>query len=141
MGFLGTSASASSDLSLLAAVALGSVALYAGAQVRRRNFSRHCPVMASAALLNLVPILYVMAQSLPGFGATYPPWVPGFLPLVHGGYGLLVQSLMLYTVARMYWLRDLPPSRPVGLMRATLVLWLLNVAGGALLMYPLAYVL
>jgi uncharacterized membrane protein YozB (DUF420 family) len=44
--------------------------------------------------------------------------------------GLAAQLVVTYTVLRMAWLTQLPPRRPKWLMRITLSIWALAVAGG-----------
>ena len=132
-GFLGTSASIFSDISLISTILLGLIAVFGGLQAHRKRFSTHCPVMATAALLNWVPVLLLMI----------PNWIRlinGTLnlasgtffsvPIFHGVLGGLTQLLMTYTVVRMYIIDTLPPKNPLWLMRITIALWLLTVLGG-----------
>jgi len=132
-GFLGTEASFLSDLSLVATWALGVAAAVGAVNGRRRRISKHCPVMATAALLNWLPILAVMIPTWLGVAADatrVPSGLPTIASLGHGGIGALTQLTMTYTVVRMYWLEDLPPRREIWLMRAAIVLWIVTVLGG-----------
>lgn len=136
-GFLGTSASLWSDLSLTLTLILGAVAAFGGIQARKKRLSTHCPVMAVAAILNWVPALVVMI----------PTWLGGVnsgglgrIPLIHGVLGSATQLLMTYTVIRMYWYKQLPPDRPLWLMRVTMILWLMTLVGGTAV-YLALYVL
>lgn len=142
-GLLGTQAGLWSDLSLLTTILLGGVAAFGGIQARKKNFSKHCPVMATAAFLNWIPVLVVMIPTfinvLQGQEALVSSQF-NTLPLVHGVLGIITQLLMTYTVTRMYWIHSLPPKKPIWLMRATIFLWLLTIFGGIGL-YTAAYIL
>ena len=133
-GFLGTDAPLWSDLSLVLTGVFAIVAAVGGINGRRRRISQHCPLMATGALLNWIPVLVVMIPTWLGVAADtadVPPTMLGTLaPLGHGVLGAITQLLMTYTVARMYWLEDLPPDRPIWLMRSTMILWILTVVGG-----------
>lgn len=132
-GILGTSASLWSDLSLISVVLLAGVAVFGAVRARQRRFSTHCPVMAIAALANWVPVLLLMIPRWLSVVKRSESLLSGSLvitPIVHGVLGLVTQSLMTYTVTRMYWIEQLPPERPIWLMRITLGLWLLTVIGG-----------
>jgi uncharacterized membrane protein YozB (DUF420 family) len=142
-GFLGTAASARSDLALVVALMLGALAAFGGTRARRKRFSTHCPVMATAALLNWIPVLLVMIPSWVGVLAGSKTLATGpfaLLPVFHGALGGLTQLLMMYTVTRMYWINQLPPRRPIWLMRTTLTLWLLTLVGG-IAVYVVSYVI
>jgi uncharacterized membrane protein YozB (DUF420 family) len=142
-GFLGTSASARSDLALLLIILLGAVALFGFTRARRRRFSAHCPVMAVAALLNWLPVLLVMIPSWIGVVTGAKTLATGpfaNLPVFHGVLGGITQLLMTYTVTHMYWIERLPPERPIWLMRTTLTLWLLTLIGG-ITVYVVSYVI
>jgi len=132
-GFLGTEASFWSDLSLILTWALGIAAAVGAVNGRRRRISEHCPVMAAAALVNWVPVLLVMIPNWLGLVSettSVPSGLATIVPLGHGVIGAVTQLVMTYTVARMYWLDDLPPKRPIWLMRIAIVLWILTVLGG-----------
>ncbi|MGC9347629.1 MAG: hypothetical protein ACP5JG_05785 [Anaerolineae bacterium] len=132
-GFLGTSASLWSDLSLVLTWVLLIVASFGAIQAHRRRFSTHCPVMAVAAFLNWIPVLVVMIPQWIGVATGAETLVTGALasaPLLHGVLGAVTQLLMTYTVTRMYWVERLPPKKPIWLMRATLTLWSLTIIGG-----------
>jgi uncharacterized membrane protein YozB (DUF420 family) len=132
-GFLGTSASLWSDLSLLLTLILGAVAAFGGIRARQKRFSTHCPMMAVAAFLNWIPVLVVMIPTWIGTVAGSETLAAGPLssmPVFHGVLGGMTQVLMTYTVTRMYWVKQLPPDRPIWLMRVTMILWLLTVVGG-----------
>jgi len=132
-GFLGTSASLWSDLSLVITLLLGGVAAFGGIRARQKRFSTHCPVMAAAAFLNWIPVLVVMIPTWIGVVMGTETLATGPLssaPVFHGVLGGATQLLMTYTVARMYWVKQLPPDRPIWLMRTTLGLWLLTAIGG-----------
>ena len=132
-GFLGTRAPLQSDVSLVLTVALLLVAGFGYTQARRRRFGRHCPVQAVAGLGNWVPILVVMVPRLIGIltgEIMTGSGIAGAVPILHAVLGGGVQSLMTYTVIRMYWVKSLPPRRPIWLMRTTLILWTVTVVGG-----------
>jgi uncharacterized membrane protein YozB (DUF420 family) len=142
-GFLGTDAPFLSDLSLIITIFLGGMAAIGGIQARKKNFSKHCPLMAVAAFLNWVPILVVMVPTMTGVlqgQETLATDAFANVPLVHSGLGSFTQLLMTYTVTRMYWIESLPPKQPIWLMRATIILWILTVIGGMGL-YTVAYIL
>jgi len=134
-GFLGTSATLNSDLSLVITLALWIIALGGAVQARRKRFSKHCPVMAWAALLNWLPVLIVMVPTWLRLLTGTSTLQASFIPIGHGILGAVVQILMTYTVTRMYWVESLPPSRPLGLMRATIGLWTLTAIGGAVVYF------
>ena len=134
-GFLGTDASLLSDLSLILSWVIGAAAVAGAISGRRRRISKHCPVMAVGALANWIPVLVVMIPTWLGVATgsadvRTPTTVSTIAPLGHGVLGAVTQALMTYTVARMYWLEDLPPDRPIWLMRTTILLWTLTVIGG-----------
>jgi uncharacterized membrane protein YozB (DUF420 family) len=136
-GFLGTYASFRSDLSLLFIFLCGAAAAYGGWQAREYRFSRHCPIMATAGLLNWVPIVLLMMPSwlkLVGSalrGNAFTTMTPaGILPVIHGVLAACSQLLITYTITRMYLVKSLPPERPIWLMRTTIFLWLLSAVGG-----------
>lgn len=134
-GFLGTRAPLLSDLSLVLTIVFGIAAVVGAINGRRRRISKHCPVMATGAFLNWIPVLVVMIPKWLGVAtgtADVPAGIPTVSALGHGVLGGVTQLLMTYTVARMYWLEDLPPRRPIWLMRVTGILWVLTVFGGAL---------
>lgn len=142
-GFLGTEAPLLSDLSLIATILLGGLAAYGGIQARKKNFSRHCPVMAYAALLNWIPVLVVMVPTYVNILQGTETLATGpfaSVPVFHGILGTVTQLLMTYTVTRMYWIESLPPRKPIWLMRTTISLWMLTILGGIGL-YTIAYVL
>jgi uncharacterized membrane protein YozB (DUF420 family) len=133
-GFLGTRAPLFSDLSLVLTIVFGIAAVVGAINGRRRRISKHCPVMATGAFLNWIPVLVVMVPKWLGVAtgtADVAAGIPTVSALGHGVLGGLTQLLMTYTVARMYWLDDLPPRRPIWLMRVTGTLWVLTVIGGA----------
>jgi hypothetical protein len=141
-GFFGTEASLGSDISLVLVWAFGIVALLGAIQAHRRRFSRHCPLMAVAALSNWVPVLLVMIPKLLEIGSgevALQPGLPSLAPIGHGVLGTVTQLLMTYTVTRMYWAEQLPPREPIWLMRTTLGLWILSAIGGTSV-YLLLYV-
>ena len=142
-GFLGTSASVWSDLSLVLTVLFGAVAAFGGIQARRQRFSRHCPVMPVAALLNWIPVLLVMIPRWIGVVSGSQTLAAGpfsLVPVFHGVLGAVTQLLMTYTAIRMRWARRLPPAKPIWLMRTTLGLWALALAGGVSV-YIVSYIL
>jgi hypothetical protein len=142
-GFLGTSASLWSDLSLLLSLVFGALAVFGGIRARQKRFSTHCPVMAVGALLNWVPVLVVMIPAWIGLATGAETLATGpfaSAPVFHGVLGGVTQLLMTYTVARMYWLEHLPPDEPIWLMRVTIILWLLTLIGGAAV-YVVSYAL
>jgi uncharacterized membrane protein YozB (DUF420 family) len=132
-GLFGTAAPLSSDLSLIVTILLACVAAFGGIRARQKRFSTHCSVMASAALLNWIPVLSLMI----------PVWLRiiegqetlasgpfSTIPIFHGILGGVTQLLMTYTVIRMVWMKSLPPEKPLWLMRVTILLWILTVIGG-----------
>ena len=132
-GFLTTEASFLSDISLVSTILLGLVAAFGGIQAKRKKFSTHCPVMATAAMLNWLPVLVVMIPSWLGVVQGTEQLASGLyanVPVFHGILGGLTQLLMTYTVTRMYWIESLPPQKPIWLMRTTIFLWILTVLGG-----------
>jgi hypothetical protein len=142
-GFLGTSASLWSDLTLVLTLLFGGMAAFGGIRAHQKRFSTHCPVMAVAALLNWLPVLLLMIPTWIGVVGGTETLATGpfsFAPVFHGVLGGLAQLLMTYTVIRMYWLKQLPPAQPIWLMRTTLGLWLLTLIGG-IAVYTVSYVL
>ena len=120
-------------ISLALTLGMG-VAAFVGWQLaRRRRFPVHCRLMATAALLNWVPILLVMIPSWLGLAA-HRAWTLGgpttLVPLAHGVLGGVSQLLITYTAVRMNWLKRLPPHNTRLLMRVALVFWLLSALGG-----------
>ena len=99
-GFLGTPASFSADLNLVAQIAMG-IALLAGAFLARaRRYSAHGACMAAVLLLNLVMIALRM---WPSFHELVLPRIPAHLSrryyavaTVHGALGATAQLLGLY---------------------------------------------
>lgn len=141
-GFLGTDAGLWSDISLITTIILGIIAAYGGIQARKKRFSKHCPIMAVAAFLNWIPVLVVMIPTWVEILQGSENLITGAFssaPIFHGILGGFTQVLMTYTVTRMYWLENLPPKKPIWLMRTTIFLWLLTVIGG-IGVYSLAYV-
>lgn len=133
-GFLGTRAPFLSDVSLVLTWVLAIAAAVGAINGRRRRISKHCPVMATGALLNWIPVLVVMIPMWMGVATGTEDTgagIPTIAPLLHGVLGGVTQLLMTYTVTRMYWLEDLPPDRTIWLMRSTIVLWAVTVLGGA----------
>ena len=134
-GFLGTRAPFLSDLSLLLTIIFGVAAAIGAINGLRRRISKHCPVMATGAFLNWIPVLMVMVPKWLGVAtgtADVEAGLPTVAALGHGVLGGITQLLMMYTVTRMYWLEDLPPDRPIWLMRVTGGLWGLTIFGGVL---------
>jgi len=134
-GFLGTRAPFLSDLSLLLTIIFGVAAAIGAINGLRRRISKHCPVMATGAFLNWIPVLVVMIPKWLGVAtgtADVEAGLPTVAALGHGVLGGITQLLMMYTVTRMYWLEDLPPDRPIWLMRVTGGLWGLTIFGGVL---------
>jgi len=142
-GYLGTEASFLSDTSLLITILLAVMAAYGGIQARKKQFSKHCPVMATAAMLNWLPVLVVMVpvwvEVLSGT-TTLATGAFANVPVFHGILGAFTQLLMTYTVTRMYWIENLPPKEPLWLMRTTIALWILTVLGG-IGVYVVSYVI
>jgi uncharacterized membrane protein YozB (DUF420 family) len=134
-GFFGTSATLNSDLSLVVTLALWVVALGGAVQARRKRFSKHCPVMAWAALLNWLPVLIVMVPTWLRLLTGTSTLQASLIPVGHGILGAVVQLLMTYTVTRMYWVESLPPNRPLWLMRTTIGLWTLTAIGGVVVYF------
>jgi hypothetical protein len=123
-----------SDLSLVLTLIFGIAAAGGAINGLRRRISKHCPVMATGAFLNWIPVLVVMIPKWLGVvtgTAEVQAGIPTIWALGHGVLGGVAQLLMTYTVARMYWLEELPPRQPIWLMRVTGLLWGLTVLGGA----------
>lgn len=132
-GFLGTEAPFLSDISMVMNIVLAIVAAYGGIQAHKKQFSKHCPVMAVAAMLNWLPVLVVMVPTWLGVLSGTETLATGAfanVPIFHGILGAFTQLLMTYTVIRMYWAENLPPQKPIWLMRTTITLWILTVLGG-----------
>lgn len=144
-GFLGTTANLKADLTLVATIVLGIVAAFGGIQAKKNNFSKHCPVMAIAVLLNWIPVLLGMI----------PMWVvllngtqllaTGLfsfysVPIFHGILGGVAQILMTYTVVRMLWIKTLPPKNTIWLMRIAILMWFLAILGGVAV-YVVSYII
>ncbi len=141
-GFLGTQAGLLPDISLVTTLILGVAAIYGGIQAHKKRFSNHCPIMAAAAFLNWFPVLFVMIPTMLEILQGSETLITGTFasaPIFHGILGGIAQLLMTYTVVRMYWVKNLPPEKPIWLMRITISLWLLAVIGG-IGVYTLAYV-
>lgn len=140
-GFLGTSASLWSDLTLVLTLVLGAAAAFGAIRARQKQFDTHCPVMAVAAFLNWIPVLTVMIPTWLGVISSDSATSGLFaqVPVFHGILGAVTQLLMTYTVTRMYWAKQLPPQKPIWLMRATATLWMLTLAGGVFV-YVVSYV-
>jgi uncharacterized membrane protein YozB (DUF420 family) len=132
-GFLGTNAPFWSDVTLVTMFTLFAVAGYGAINAMKKRFTRHCPVMTTAALLNWLPILFYM---IPHWFLAAQGNLPGVsgpaqsLPILHGGLGLFTQLLIMYTVTHQNWIKTLPPKKPIWLMRATITFWGLSVLGG-----------
>ncbi len=141
-GFLGTAAPRLSDLSLIFILTLAIVAGFGGIQARRRRFSTHCPVMATAAFLNWIPLVLLMIPEWLAIASGKIVLAAGpfqKIPFLHGIFGAVTQLLMTYTVTRMYLIKRLPPRKPIWLMRTTIILWLLTVIVGVAV-YVVSYV-
>jgi len=133
-GILGTEAPLLSDLALIVSVLLWVAASVGAVNAHRRRYAQHCPVMATAALVNWLPVLAVMVPRAVGAatGAVEVPAGPTTaLVLVHAILGVVTQPIMTYTVTRMYWMEKLPPEEPVWLMKATMTLWSAAVISGS----------
>lgn len=132
-GILGTQAPLWTDLWLIGTVLLGLIASYGAFQARKKQFSKHCPVVAVAAFLNWIPVIFLLLPTSPDFIAEFEASLAGFvgsLPLIHLVLAVFTQILMTYTVVRMYWMENLPPQKPKILMKATMSFWFLVVAVG-----------
>ncbi len=132
-GFLGTNAPFWSDVAIVMIIVLFGVAVYGATNAMKKRFSRHCPVMTTAAILNWLPILFYM---IPHWFLAAHGNLPGVtpaaerLPVLHGGLGLFTQLMITYTITRQNWIKTLPPKKPIWLMRVTITLWFLTVLGG-----------
>ena len=132
-GFLGTQADIWSDLSFTTTILFGLIGIFGGLQAHRKKFSTHCPVMAAAALLSWLPILFVMVPTwinLIQGEVTLADGIFSSVPIVHGIIGGITQLLLTYTVTRMYWIDTLPPKKPLWLMRIAITIWLITILGG-----------
>jgi len=142
-GILGTTGSLGSDISLISTLVFGLIASYGAIQAHRKNFTKHCPMMAIAALLNWVPVLFLMIPVWVGIVNGTQALAAGTLrsvPIIHGTLGLITQLMMTYTVIRMYWVKTLPPQKTIWLMRTTITLWMLTILGG-LGVYTVVYLI
>jgi len=142
-GFLGTRAPLIADITLLMTWSLLIVALFGAYRAYKKNYTKHESIMPWAALLNWIPILLVMIPVLARIISGQYHLVSdkfAFLPYFHGTLGLLTQVLLTYTVFRMKWATNLPPKKPLWLMRIALILWVLTVLGGTFL-YFVAFIL
>ena len=150
-GFLGTGASLLADLTLLAYILLILPAMLAGFFLARAGKHRpaHKWVMIIVTLVNWVLIIFLMVAAYltdvgPNLGSQ--PANPRYLlPAVHGLLGALAQLLATYIVLRMiredtqvsrakkrgetdlrkYWFKGAK-----GIMRFTLLLWLITASLG-----------
>jgi hypothetical protein len=142
-GFLGTTASLVSDIALIFMWVLLIAALVGFFQAHKKHFDKHEELMPWAALLNWIPILLVMIPVMSRIisgqyhltGGAFGP-----LPYFHAAFGLATQVLLTYTVFRMKWAQNLPPKKPLWLMRIALILWVLTVLDGTFL-YIAAFVI
>jgi uncharacterized membrane protein YozB (DUF420 family) len=142
-GFLGSSASAASDLSLIAYIAFIIPLMLIGfAFARRKLFEPHHKyVMTFITIFNWVVILYLMLTSyregvLPNLPQNLSdPRVA--LPTIHLVTGALGQLTATYLVIRMWFERRLPSFLKVirikRYMRFTLTMWLVTAFLGILI--------
>jgi uncharacterized membrane protein YozB (DUF420 family) len=148
-GFLGTGASLSSDLTLLIYILLLVPLMLVGfVFARRRMFiPHHKMVMTVITLMNWVLIILVMLLS---YREGVAPYLPEnisdarvLLPTIHLVTGGAAQLLATYLVFRMWFENVLPQWVMVKnikvYMRATLTLWIITAALGALI-YVIWYV-
>jgi uncharacterized membrane protein YozB (DUF420 family) len=150
-GFLGTGASLLADITLLAYILLIVPAILAGFFLARAGKHRpaHKWVMIIITLVNWVLIIFLMFAAYvtdvgPNLGSQFAN--PRYLfPAVHGLLGALAQLLATYIVVRMIW-EDAQVSRAKkrgetdlrkywfkgakGIMRFTLLLWLITASLG-----------
>ncbi|MCS7178157.1 MAG: hypothetical protein RML46_01090 [Anaerolineae bacterium] len=132
-GFLGSGAPLASDLTLLSLWVLGGGAIGGWTMARRKAFPRHCRWMALVTWMAVLPILFGMVGpwlKLARLGPDVFAQPTTVVPFMHGLSGGIAQFLMMYTVVRMNWRQQWPPRRPLVLMRVSLALWLLSIAGG-----------
>lgn len=132
-GILGTTAPLGADLSLILTILFGVIGSIGAWQAHHKRFRFHCPIMAIAGLFNWIPVLFVMIPTWVSILSGERSLGTGFLaniPVFHGFLGLMAQILITYTVFRMYWIKNLPPKKPLWLMRITMTLWFLTVIGG-----------
>jgi plastocyanin/uncharacterized membrane protein YozB (DUF420 family) len=142
-GFLGTNARFLSDLNLVMQVVMSASLLVGVALVRVGNTRAHQYTMTIVVLTNLVLIAFVMGTTF--FAQVVPDPSPvtqpqRLSPMLHGIVGSVAELLGIYLILRM---NDLIPEgwRVQNfklLMRVTLILWLLTVAGGVV-MYVSSY--
>lgn len=139
-GFLGTNASLSSDLSLLAYILLIVPSMLVGYFFARRKMfvPHHKLIMTAIVLINWVIIVLLMALSYNDGVAPYVGSSLGdarvLLPTIHLVTGALAQVIGTYLVLRMWFENQLPAwvkvKRIKRWMRLTLALWLVTAALG-----------
>ncbi len=137
MGFLGTNATFSADLNLVAHIAMG-IALLCGMMLaRRRHYRAHKYCQSSILLLNLPLIAFIM---FPSFRDQVQPQLPGSLgdrfyavATAHAVIGVIAQALGLYILlvaGTKLVPRRLRFGRYKRWMRTELVLWWIVVLVG-----------
>ncbi len=139
-GFLGTNASFTSDLTLMAYIFLLVPGMLIGFFFARRKWfePHHKLTMTSIALLNWVLIIFVMIVS---FTRSVAPEIPQglsqpayLLPALHALTGITAQILATYIVIRMWGekiIRGWAWAANIKIwMRTTLALWLITAALG-----------
>lgn len=139
-GFLGTSASLTSDLTLLAYIFLLVPGMLIGFFFARRKWfePHHKLTMTTITLLNWLLIAFVMIVS---YSRSVAPQMPqglsfpeNLLPTIHLITGLTAQIIATYLVIRMWFENSLPESLKVSnikrYMRLTLALWMITAALG-----------
>jgi uncharacterized membrane protein YozB (DUF420 family) len=142
-GFLGSSASAASDVSLIAYILFIIPMMLIGFMFARRKMfePHHKLVMTFITLFNWVVIIYLMLTSyregvLPNLPQNLAdPRVA--LPTIHLVTGALGQFTATYLVIRMWFERQLPSALKVifikRYMRFTLSMWLVTAVLGVLI--------
>lgn len=139
-GFLGTGASLTADLTLIAYLLLLVPGMVIGFFFARRKWfePHHKLTMTTLTLINWGLIAFVMIVS---YSRTVAPQLPAglsqldlLLPTIHLITGLSAQCLASYLVIRMWFENSLPDALKVSnikrYMRLTLALWLITVVLG-----------
>ena len=145
-GLLGTRAPLTADLTLIAQGVVAVLLIAGFWNVRRGRIDTHRRLMTSAFGLGILSTLTVMVPAiLSDLPPDVGPLAAQLLPLARPGHALLgtltlLSALYLVVVMRKY---PRPHPRRIGrfkrLMQVTLVAWLLQMTGGAVL-YFLTYV-
>ena len=89
--------------------------------------------MAFASFFYLLPVLITMIPSwlsIITLDTVLATWIFANIPIFQGVLGGLTLLLITYIVIRMYWIKKLPPKKPLWLMRITIILWIVTIVAG-----------